>query len=192
MVGLTTTALFGWFFWPTPYAYTRFGESIHMVNRYTGVKFVSSGDGWQNTAQQHASQIVSPTSSRQKTYLSGLMRATPASGNGGYKCLPGVIIGSRRLRSSLSIMYDPYSACLRYRFGLSPYEENLLNSACVTVMFQNEGGFTVQTERLSIGECMQVSPDGKKFTEYLKEGKVFMTAEQYAGIQAFNCSWEGL
>jgi hypothetical protein len=89
-------------------------------------------------------------------------------------------------------MYDPSNACLRYRFGLSPYEENLLDSASVTVMFQNEGGFTVQTERLSIGECMQVSPDVKKFTEYLKEGKVFMTAEQYAGIQAFNCSWKGL
>ena len=48
--------LFGWFVWPTPYAYTKDGEDLYRVNRFSGVKEISGGDGWQRVMTAEESE----------------------------------------------------------------------------------------------------------------------------------------
>ena len=39
-------ALFVFFIWPTPYIYLRKAPDVYRVNRFTGVRQVSSSHGW--------------------------------------------------------------------------------------------------------------------------------------------------
>ena len=176
--------LFGFFVWPTPYEVNTKGEEIWRVNRWSGVRELSTTNGWKTEREIEdeieAKRKAEETSKKMQEQADQLA----ISKLGDMKSLGDVKFGGKsEYTASMSVKWvDGY---VNYKLTLKPYTDPLISYSNpyghkpVTPKLLDKDGFKLL--EIVIGDPIKIS-DAGTFTGQSYEGSAAMTRADYERV----------
>jgi|GEM_PF-5664592 len=178
------------FVYPTLYEYTRKGEDVWRVNRFSGVKEMATSDGWR-TEKQVEDKLKAEA---EKLAEQDKDKADEEARKTAPKDLPEFRIGAdEKVHATCSISYADDS--LKYNVELKPYLGELETAVSdsyaqheLTVEFDDKDGFKVEEYHIPLSSFSRTVIEGQPVgMEY--RGVEPMAKERYETVSAWLPKW---